>query len=71
MLFYIYGLSTIHERNKQTTQTNRQTNRQTDRPRNGNSNCLPAMSSKTKFGDRAFSVVGPVVWNSLPASSSS
>jgi len=23
--------------------------------------------TRTKFGDRAFSVVGPVVWNSLPA----
>jgi len=22
---------------------------------------------RTKFGDRAFSVAGPVVWNSLPA----
>ena len=24
-------------------------------------------SSRTKFGDRAFSVAGPVVWNSIPA----
>jgi len=23
--------------------------------------------TRTKFGDRAFSVAGPVVWNSLPA----
>jgi len=23
--------------------------------------------TRTKFGDRAFSVAGPVVWNSIPA----
>jgi len=23
--------------------------------------------TRTKFGDRAFSVAGPVMWNSLPA----
>ena len=24
--------------------------------------------TRTKFGDRAFSVAGPIVWNSLPES---
>ena len=31
----------------------------------GTNYCVPRM--RTKFGDRAFSVAGPVVWNSLPA----
>jgi len=28
---------------------------------------VPRTGTRTKFGDRAFSVAGPVVWNSIPA----
>jgi len=37
------------------------------RLRSASSSDYTVPRTRTKFGDRAFSVAGPVVWNSLPA----